>query len=162
MPPNQAVDGRLWWVFRGRLRLAGCSLPGPLFDFDAAFDNGLTQLVSLLGETTTDASPLAVTSFDLQDLHGLTSPANPDIEWGYVASAASTVRNLLDDDQGVLVHCLGGTGRTGTVIGAVLVSYGMAINDVTWWLDSVHKLRGQQGWPESPWQHDALNVLNTA
>lgn len=76
-----------------------------------------------------------------------------------MTAAASTVRDLLDAGEGVLVHCLGGTGRTGTVIGAVLRSYGMPVDEITLWLDSVHKLRGQQGWPESPWQSQALAVL---
>jgi hypothetical protein len=157
--PHQAISGSLWWALRGPLRLAGSSLPGPTFDFPGAFAEGLTQVISLLGETNTDSSPLVKTSFVLQDLYGIAGPADNDVEWEHVTAAASTVRGLLDDGEGVLVHCRGGTGRTGTVIGAVLASYGMATDEISLWLDSVHKLRGQHGWPESPWQRQALGVL---
>ena len=34
--------------------------------------------------------------------------------------AAEAVVGLLRRDEGVLVHCVGGTGRTGTVIGCAL------------------------------------------
>ena len=57
------------------------------------------------------------------------------------------------------MHCSGGIGRTGTVIGAVLVSLGIDAPDVVAWLDAVQKLRGRPGWPESPWPADALRVL---
>jgi hypothetical protein len=78
-----------------------------------------------------------------------------------VAAAASATRALLDDGLGVIVHCAGGTGRSGTVVGAVLVSLGGAPDTVTAWLDAVHILRGRPGWPESPWQTDALRVLRS-
>ncbi len=45
------------------------------------------------------------------------------------------------------------------VIGAVLVSLGIDESDVAAWLDAVHKLRGKPGWPECPWQTEALGVL---
>jgi hypothetical protein len=66
------------------------------------------------------------------------------------------VRELLDQQHGVLVHCEGGNGRSGTVIGAVLISYGIPALEVVNWLDEVHRLGGKSGWPESAWQRQAL------
>jgi protein-tyrosine phosphatase len=51
-----------------------------------------------------------------------------------------------------VVHCVGGRGRTGTVLGCVLRELGHSPGEVVDFLDRVHKARGKAGWPESPWQ----------
>jgi len=66
------------------------------------------------------------------------------------------VREALAHGEGVVVHCAGGRGRTGTVLGATLVSLGFAPAEVVAHLDLVHKARGTSGWPESPWQSAIL------
>ncbi len=106
-----------------------------------------------------DTTALRWHGFELQDLYGALAPVDSDAEWLRVTEAAAATRAVLDDGLGVIVHCAGGTGRTGTVIGAVLVSLGAKPNAVAAWLDAVHKLRGRPGWPESPWQAEALRVL---
>jgi protein-tyrosine phosphatase len=57
---------------------------------------------------------------------------------------------------GVAVHCMGGRGRTGTVIGVALVQLG---HDPEAVIDYLHELavgRGRRGWPESQWQADTV------
>jgi len=157
--PERAVDGPLWWALRESAQLAGTRLPGADFDFDEASARGLTHLVSLTGTVTTDCSPLIGSAFDLEDLYERDGPSDPTHELRRVGEAAEAVRSLVAQGHGVLVHCLGGTGRTGTVVGAVLVSLGHPVDDVAQWLDQIHKQRGQAGWPESPWQRTALDVL---
>jgi protein-tyrosine phosphatase len=54
------------------------------------------------------------------------------------------------------VHCMGGRGRTGTVIGVALVMLGHDADDTVAYLDRVARARGRRGWPESPWQANVV------
>ena len=69
-----------------------------------------------------------------------------------VELAAADVVAHLDDGIGVAVHCMGGRGRAGTVIGVALVRLGHDPDTVVDYLDRSPKARGRRGWPESPWQ----------
>ncbi|RLE19693.1 MAG: hypothetical protein DRJ50_11910, partial [Actinobacteria bacterium] len=153
----------VWWAVRGETRLAGAARPGPECDFhDLRAESGLDAIVSLTDDNSYDCSPLRRTIILLEDLYARSGPTDPASELGLVQQAVTTVRELLDRRLGVLVHCAGGTGRTGTVIGAVLVSYGIEAPTVAAWLDEVHRLRGNSGWPESPWQRDVLHRFTPA
>jgi len=161
VPASVAVEDPLWWALRDEYRLAGMACPVAGFPFGRLSElHAIDAVVSLLGYVSYDCSPLRFEQFRLQDLYGGVAPEDPEAEWAELAAAASTVRELLDDGTGVVVHCAGGTGRTGTVIGAVLVSLGGAVADVAAWLDEVHRARGRAGWPESPWQRDALTSIS--
>lgn len=109
-----------------------------------------------VGPASYDPQPLAWRHFTLQDLGSGGLPADPSGQEAEVRRAVAAVRALLADAHGVAVHCGAGIGRTGLVIGAVLVSQGHDPGDVTDWLARVQRARGARGWPESPWQADAL------
>jgi hypothetical protein len=162
MPPaDRAVAGSLWWALTGDRRLAGSAHPAAGFPFAQLHaEHGIDAIVALHGRPRYDPTPLRVAAhFALEDLYGRRSPTDPAGELAAVAAAATAVRALLDEGTGVLVHCIGGTGRTGTVIGAVLVSLGRSPDEVAAWLHDVHTRRGARGWPESPWQRTALTAL---
>ena len=160
VPLLEAVDEHLWWALRGELRLAGMPCPRDDFPFKELGERfGINTVVSLLGDIAYDCSPLRLEAFTLQDLYGGVVPGDPDAELERVIVAARAVRRLLDERQGVVVHCAGGTGRTGTVIGAALVSLGLSVDEVAAWLNSVHQRRGKSGWPESSWQFSVLSCI---
>jgi predicted protein tyrosine phosphatase len=92
----------------------------------------------------------------LEDLAYGKVPTNPEGELIKIRRAVDAVIESLDRQDGVLVHCDGGTGRSGTVVGAVLVDMGERPGEVAAWLDRVHLTRGRSGWPESPWQSTVL------
>mgnify|MGYP001765701516 CR=1 FL=1 len=92
----------------------------------------------------------------LQDLYGGIEPHDPERERREIGCAAQAVLAALERGEGVGVHCAGGTGRTGTLLGVVLRSLGHAAPDVVAYLDAVHKERGKDGWPESAWQSELL------
>lgn len=58
--------------------------------------------------------------------------------------------------EGVAVHCVGGTGRTGTVLACSLKGLGLQPEQVIDQMNAVNAARteyfGWKGWPESPWQ----------
>jgi protein-tyrosine phosphatase len=104
-----------------------------------------------------DPSPLIVSHrVNLQDLHGGRVPQNPEQEERLIREAALAVERRLQAGDGVVVHCAGGTGRTGTVMGCVLWILGFSAVQVITYLDQLHKARGRAGWPESEWQSQVI------
>ena len=79
-------------------------------------------------------------------------PNDPTRESALVEEAAADVVEHLECGIGVAVHCMGGRGRTGTVVGVALVRLGHAPDAIVAHLDQLAKARGRRGWPESPWQ----------
>ncbi len=93
----------------------------------------------------------------LEDLHHGHDPQDAQKEQALIAEAVEAVVTALQAGQGVVVHCAGGTGRTGTVTGCVLRRLGYDAAEVVSYLDVLHKARGRRGWPESPWQKTVVN-----
>jgi hypothetical protein len=98
-----------------------------------------------------DAAPLRLAEFPLQDLWRGALPEDPDAERAMVARAAEHVLAKLALGDGVVVHCIGGIGRTGTVLGCVLVRLGRDPDEVIAMLDAQHG-----GWPEAPFQSECV------
>ena len=61
--------------------------------------------------------------------------------------------------SGVAIHCVGGRGRAGTVIGGFLHTLGFAPEDIIHLLDRAYKDAGRPGWPESPWQGEVIGRI---
>jgi protein-tyrosine phosphatase len=105
------------------------------------------------GRTT---APCTLTAIRLQDQVSGDAPAEPERERDLVERAADDVITNLERGIGVAVHCMGGRGRTGTVIGVALARLGHDPDAV---IDYLHQLavgRGRRGWPESPWQAEVV------
>jgi hypothetical protein len=89
----------------------------------------------------------------LEDLHYGHEPADPGRQEMLVSDAVRVVLQSLDAGHGVIVHCVGGIGRTGTVIGCTLRALGVPADTVIRYLDDLTKARGiKRGWPETVWQ----------
>jgi protein-tyrosine phosphatase len=86
-------------------------------------------------------------------------PHDPKQEANLIQEATHAVVSKLQQGEGVVVHCVGGTGRTGTVIGCVLCALGISALKVVTYLDQLHKARGKPGWPESAWQFQVVERL---
>lgn len=161
LPTDDALRGiadtRLYWVLRSPVPLAGMPYPDdcPWSSLAAA---GFRDVVSLADpEPAYDPFPLVGHCNYLEDLWGGRVPTDPNKEALLVEQAVRRVRLLLAEGHGTVVHCVGGRGRTGTVIGGVLVSLGHDPVDVEEWLCRLHQARGKaDGWPESRWQSAML------
>ena len=163
MPPVEGVTipQELYWVLCHPTTLAGMRYPRPGFPWAALARSGISRVVRLTSDGTSyDPRPLQVAySAQLEDLVHGSSPRSPRQELQLIREAVGVVREALAHGEGVVVHCAGGRGRTGTVLGATLISLGFAPADVVAHLDLVHKARGTSGWPESPWQASVLQFF---
>jgi protein tyrosine/serine phosphatase len=88
---------------------------------------------------------------ELTDLYSGGEPPDPDQELEHIAAIALKAYSKLDEG-GVLVHCQGGRGRTGTIIGSILRRCGYDSAKIIHFLDTTYVEAGRPGWPESPWQ----------
>jgi hypothetical protein len=146
------VPDDLYWIARAPVALAGMSYPGRA-DWALLHHEGVGHVVCLSSERPTyDPAPCTLTAIRLQDLVTGGDPEEPEAERALVSHAADDVVTHLERGIGVAVHCMGGRGRTGTVIGTALVRLGHDPDAVITHLDRIARARGRRGWPESAWQ----------
>jgi hypothetical protein len=87
------------------------------------------------------------------------SPLTPRPNSKRFAAIASNACSKLEEG-GILVHCMGGRGRTGTIIGAILRHRGYDSAEIIDFLDAAYRRAGKPaGWPESPWQSQVIRRL---
>ena len=133
--------------------LAGMPYPGPETDWDALHRRGFRRLVRLHAGTY-DPAPLVAHDLALEYLYGGRAPTDPEAERERVWEAARLTANFVARGEGVLVHCVGGTGRTGTVLACALRRLGRPADEA---IAIVRSHRPH--WPESAWQEDVARRM---
>ena len=137
--------------------LAGMPYPRGNVQWDVVAAGGVSIVLDLSGlPCSYDCTPIPRVPFDLEDLADERVPHDEKQQRKLVRRAVDEIARTRAALKGVLIHCDGGRGRTGTVLGAYLVTLGYAPSAVTNWLNWLHELRGRPGWPESCWQSDLL------
>ena len=141
----------------GRLFLAGRRYVGP--DPAGALDSvGASVLVCLCESfEIEDRYPGYVTWLEEAGAHGVWWPV-PDLHAPPIESARALVADVagwLDRGAGVLAHCGAGMGRAGTLAAAVLLHYGVPLDQA---LATVAAARPGAG-PEVGAQKDLLTAL---
>lgn len=134
------------------------SYPAPGMPWRQLYAQEFRNVVCLCGERVQySPAPLRMLRMvEMEDLHHGNEPRYPARNEKLVREAVDVINEKLAKGEGVAVHCVGGTGRTGTVIGCVLRSRGYASEEIIAHLDEVNKLRGRRGWPEAPWQAEMV------
>ena len=153
-PPIAGVEipREFYWVLGSPTPLAGMKYPRTGFPWLALHHAGFADVVSL-HPGGYNAQPLRIVfSQQLQDLVDGAPPNDAATETALIKGAVETTLASLLARRGVVIHCMGGRGRTGTVLGCVLRELGFGGQEVVSYLNDVHKARGKPGWPESQWQ----------
>jgi hypothetical protein len=145
-----APGNTLFVVTREPAPLAGMAFPGADTDWPELHRLGFRRVVRL-HHGAYDPSPLVADEIVLEDLFGGRAPSDPAAERERVLRAAELVAAHVRAGEGVVVHCVGGTGRTGTVIACALRRLGLAEDE------AVRAVQAHRpNWPESPWQAEVV------
>jgi len=130
--------------------LAGMAYPGPETNWEALHRDGFAHVLRL-HPADYDPAPLVAHDLPLEDLYGGASPRDAAAEERRIWEAARLVAEHVARGEGVVVHCVGGTGRTGTVVACALRILGRSADDA---VSAVQAHRPR--WPESPWQEQVV------
>ena len=152
------IPANLYVVLKKPALLAGMALPGKSTPWEKIGDAGFSNVVCLShSKVYYNPYPLKVLfSAELEDLYHGYDPEDPEREEQLIRQATDMIRTKMDDGEGIVVHCVGGIGRTGTVIGCVLRDLGFSADEVINYLDDLNKERGFGGWPETEWQGEMI------
>ena len=152
--PGLDIPQRFYQVLRAPAPLAGMSFPNrPHWKSLAAA--GFESIVCLTDNAPPyEPSPLRVLrALRFKDLVGGACPDDPQREAAMLRDVVRAVVDELRSGRGVVVHCAGGTGRTGTVIACALAALGMPQDEVLKYMARVNAARQKSpGWPEADWQ----------
>jgi hypothetical protein len=97
----------------------------------------------------------------LTELSAKRQPDDPDTEFDQIAAIASQAFSKMNEGD-ILVHCEGGRGRSGTIIGAILRHCGYGAAEVIDFLDAAYRDAGRPCWPEKPWQSQVIERVGPA
>ena len=130
--------------------LAGMAFPDSDTDWPALHRRGLGVVIRL-HPADYDAAPLRTEDFPLEDLYDEAVPTHEAAERRRIWEAAALAAQHVTRGEGVVVHCLGGTGRTGTVLACALRRLGRSADQA---IAAVQQHRPH--WPEAAWQEDVV------
>ena len=152
---------QFYWVRSVPPLLAGMQLPPRDTPWEHLYTIGFRHVVCLCSDRPVyDPSPLQrLVTVELCDLAEQPLPEDPQEEERAIRIISQTIVTCLHNGEGVIVHCAGGRGRTGTVLGSVLREIGHEASEIVAFLDAVHKNRGKLGWPEAEWQRELVEKI---
>ena len=158
-----------YWVKPGRL--AAGEYPGAIDSTSAMIKarallgSGVDHFIDLTGEGDMLEPYIQIAEEEARRLgRSINRESHPIVDLSVpqtpeqMTSILDAIDDALDNDRTVYVHCWGGVGRTGTVVGCWLVRHGLsgeeALAQIAEWWKDVEKAYRAPSSPETPEQRE--------